>query len=95
MGKSRKIKKYRKQIKQKLDSMGLKNETLMLSGDKEKTMVQFQTDKEGNMVLSEAGEPVRKNVYVKLKQLSNPYKSTLKKLLRLEEKEIKQFLKQE
>lgn len=95
MGKSRNVKKYRKLIKQKLDKMNLKNETVLVASGNSKPMISFQTDSKGNFVLNEKGEPTVKNVTEKTKHLSNPYKSTLRKLLKSEEKTIKQFLKQE
>lgn len=95
MGKDRRIKKYRKLIKQKLDKMELKNETLLVASGKLQNMVQFQTDSKGQFILNEKGEPMVKKVLEKTKHLSNPYKSTLRKLLRSDEAVIKQFLKQE
>lgn len=95
MGKNKRIKKYRKLIKAKLDKMELKNQTVLVASGTLKNMVEFQTDSNGNFVLNENGKPVLKKVSERTRHLSNPYKSTLKKLLNSEEAVIKQFLKQE
>lgn len=95
MGKNKRIKKYRKLIKSKLDKMELKNETVLVPSGQLKEMIQFQTDTKGNFVLNEQGEPIYKKVLERTKHLSNPYKATLKKLLNSDEQVIKQFLKQE
>lgn len=95
MGKNKRIKKYRKLIKAKLDKMELKNQTVLVASGTLKDMIEFQTDTKGNVVLNEQGEPLFKKVSARTKHLSNPYKSTLKKLLNSNEQVIKQFLKQE
>ena len=74
--------------------MGLKDETKLSPTGKLKPMVSFKTDENGNLMLNENGEAIYEKVTVNHVQLSNPFKSTLRKLLREEEAVIKQFLKQ-
>jgi len=94
MGKQSRIKKYRNQIAKKLEAMGLKNETKLVPTGKVKPMISFKMDENGKPVLNEQGEPMFEQVTVNQTQLSNPYKSTIRKLLKEEEAVIKQFLKQ-
>lgn len=94
MGREARIKKYRNQIVKKLEEMGLKNELKTVPTGKTVPMVKFETDEKGEQIFDELGKPKFGLVMTEQTRLSNPFKSTLRKLLREEEAVIKQFLKQ-
>lgn len=94
MGRQARIKKYRNQIVKKLIEMGLKNELKKVPTGKTVPMVKFETDEKGDPILDELGKPKFGLVMTEQTRLSNPFKSTLRKLLRENEAVIKQFLKQ-
>ncbi|MBM3206830.1 MAG: hypothetical protein FJZ43_04395 [Candidatus Staskawiczbacteria bacterium] len=94
MGRQARIKKYRNQIVKKLEESGLKNELKKVPTGKTAPMVKFETDEKGNQIFDELNNPKYSLVMVEQTRLSNPFKSTLRRLLREEEAVIKQFLKQ-